>query len=92
MHETQLILYDGAERMLRQMGLDPKSFNAAEIRADYEAMQSQKAILEKTYKSTENEVRSLQQKMANVEQYIGHLIPDDKLLEQEHDKSSKPAL
>ena len=36
MHETQLILYDGAERMLRKMGLDPKSVNAAEIRADYE--------------------------------------------------------
>ena len=70
MHETQLILYDGAERMLRQMGLDPKSVNPAEIRADYETMQSRKAILEKTYKSAENEVQSLQQKMDNVQQYV----------------------
>ena len=93
MHETQLILYDGAERMLRKMGLDPKSANAAEIRADYEAMQSQKAILEKTYKSAEKEARSLQQKMANVEQYIGHDALDKKQslqsLEQGQEKLDK---
>ncbi|MCR5235578.1 MAG: hypothetical protein K6E34_00065 [Lachnospiraceae bacterium] len=74
MHETQLILYDGAERMLQKMGLDPKSVNAAEIRADYEAMQARKAVLEKTYKSAEKEAQSLQQKMANVEQYLGQDI------------------
>ena len=71
MHETQLILYDGAERMLRQMGLDPKSINADEIRADYEAMQTRKSSLENTYKSAEKEAKALQQKMVNVEQYIG---------------------
>ena len=71
MHETQLILYDGAERMLRQMGLDPKSINAAEIRADYEAMLTRRASLENTYKSAEKEAKALQQKMANVEQYVG---------------------
>ncbi len=71
MHETQLILYDGAERMLLKMGLDPKSVNAAEIRADYEAMQARKATLERTYKSAEKEAKTLQQKMANVEQYVG---------------------
>ena len=71
MHETQLILYDGAERMLLKMGLDPKSVNAAEIRADYESMQARKATLERTYKSAEKEAKSLQQKMANVEQYVG---------------------
>ena len=70
MHETQLILYDGAERMLLKMELDPKSVNPAEIRTDYEAMQSRKAILEKTYKTAEKEAQSLQKKMANVEQYI----------------------
>ena len=71
MHETQLILFDGAERMLQKMGLDPKSVNSAEIRADYEVMQVRKATLEKTYKSAEKEAQSLQKKMANVENYIG---------------------
>ncbi len=71
MHETQLILYDGAEHMLRKMGLDPKYINAAEIRSDYEAMQIRRAVLEKNYKSSEKEILSLQQKMANVEKYLG---------------------
>ena len=71
MHETQLILYDGAERMLRQMGLDPKSVNPAEIRADYDAMQSRKAMLEKTYKTAEKDAKDLHQKLTNIENYIG---------------------
>lgn len=70
MHETKLILFDGAERMLQKIGLDPKSVNAAEIRADYEAMLARKAVLEKTYKSAEKEAQALQQNIANVEQYL----------------------
>ena len=70
MHETQLILYDGAERMLRRMGIDPQSVNPSEIRADYEAMQARKSTLEKTYNAAEKDMRSLQQNMINVEQYI----------------------
>lgn len=74
MHETQLILYDGAERMLRKMGLDPKAVDAAEIRADFEAMQKQKTALENKFKNAEKEAKSLQQKLSNVEQYVeyGH--------------------
>ena len=71
MHETQLILYDGAERMLRQMGLDPKSVNPKEIRSDYETMQARKTELEKTYKSSEKDVKQLWQQLSNVKQYIG---------------------
>ena len=77
MHETQLILYDGAERMLRKMGLDPKSVDAGEIRDDYKKMQARKPALENTYKSAEKEAKSLQQKYANVEQYLG----SDKMFE-----------
>ena len=72
MHETPLILYDGAERMLLKMGLDPKSVNVAEIRADYESMQARKATLERAYKSAEKETKALQQKMANVERYMDY--------------------
>ena len=71
MHETQLILYDGAERMLRQMGVDPKSVNPTEIRSDYEAMKIRTQSLERAYKSAETEANTLLQKLGNVEQYIG---------------------
>ncbi len=70
MYETQLILYDGAERMLQKMGLEPKSVNTDEIRKDYEAMLSHKALLEKTYKSAEKETKALQQKLDNIEHYL----------------------
>ena len=84
MHETQLILYDGAERMLQKMGFDPKSVNVEEIRADYKAMQIRKSILERTYKSAEEETKSLQQKYFNVEKYLG----TDKMLEDRQQNHS----
>ena len=86
MHETQLILYDGAERMLRKMGLDPKSVDPSEVRKDYESMLSRKLQLEKTYKSAEKETETLKQKMANVEQYIGY----DKMHNPEKKRESAP--
>ena len=89
MHETQLILYDGAERMLLKMGLDPNSVNADEIRADYESMQAHKAVLEKTYKSSEKEASSLQQKMANVEQYLGRDTSPEKEIQSSKESPSR---
>ena len=86
MHETQLILYDGAERMLRKMGLDPKSVDPSEVRKDYESMLSRKLQLEKTYKSAEKEAESLKQKLSNVEQYIGY----DKMHSPEKNRESAP--
>lgn len=74
MHETQLILYDGAERMLRKMGIDPNSVNPSEIRADYEEMKSQKDALEQKYKYAEKKANSLKQKLNNVEQYVGRQL------------------
>ena len=72
------------------MGLDPKSVNPAEIRADYESMQARRTILEKTYKSAEKEAQSLQQKMDNVQQYVGRdssLEHDQQKVTTGHDKS-----
>jgi hypothetical protein len=72
MHETQLILYDGAKRMLQKLGLNPKSINIYEIRNDYEDMVSRKAILENIIKKAEKESKTLEQKYLNVEQYLNH--------------------
>ncbi|MCR5236748.1 MAG: relaxase/mobilization nuclease domain-containing protein [Lachnospiraceae bacterium] len=87
MHETQLILYDGAERMLLKMGLDPKSVSAEEIRNDYEAMKRRKLILEKTYKNAGKDAASLRQKMSNIEQYLEPEASHDSNKEQPSDKS-----
>lgn len=92
MHETQLILYDGAERMLQKMGLDPKSVNVSKIRTDYEAMQAHKIMLESAYKSAEKEVLSLRENMTNIVQYIGHDIAKKQSFQHEQDKSSLKTL
>lgn len=89
MHETQLILYDGAERMLRRMGFDPKSVDVAEIRADYESMQSRKSVLERTYKTAEKEAKTLQQKYSNVEQYLGTDRESEDIQHPQNDRKRK---
>lgn len=89
MHETQLILYDGAERMLRKMGLDPKSVDPTEIRADYEAMQARKATLERSYKSAEKDANALQQKLSNVTQYMGRDISHEQSIQQDNSHHNK---
>ena len=87
MHETQLILYDGAERMLQKMGLDPKSVNADEIRKDYEAMQRHKLVLENTYKSAERDANTLRQNLFNVEKYLAQNTSLDPNLETHSNKA-----
>lgn len=72
MHETQLILYDGAERMLRKIGLTPENLNIKEIRKDYETLITQKTIAENNSKAYEKEVHDLQQKANNVVQYLSN--------------------
>ncbi len=89
MHETQLILYDGAERMLRKMGLDPKSVDPTEIRADYEAMQARKATLERSYKSAEKDANALQQKLSNVTQYMSRDISHEQSIQQDNSHHNK---
>ena len=89
MHETQLILYDGAERMLRKMGLDPKSVDPTEIRADYEAMQARKTTLERSYKSAEKDANALQQKLSNVTQYMGRDISHEQSIQQDNSHHNK---
>ena len=88
MHETQLILYDGAERMLQKMGLNLNSINIDDIRADYEAMKANKTILDKKMRSAEEEANKLKLNITNVEQYIGQTMEQEQsapeLLSRQH--------
>lgn len=70
MHETQLILFDGAERMIQKMGLNPKKTNPIEIRKDYENIVTKKLFLSNKYVLTENKIKSLQKNLSNVEQFL----------------------
>ena len=69
-HETELILHDGAENMLKRMGINPKEIDVEKLRNDYNALYSKKQTLQKTYKSAEKESADLNRKLDKLNQYL----------------------
>ena len=76
-HETELILHDGAENMLKRFGIDTKNLDVEKLRSDYNSLYSKKQALQKTYKSAEREAADLKRKLDNLNQYL------DRSLEQQ---------
>ena len=70
-HESQIILYGGARRMLEQAGISLKGLNIDKMKAEYQELVSQKKELTATYKNCEKDVKSLTQKLENLNQYLG---------------------
>ena len=71
-HESELILHDGAENMLKRFGINPKNIDVEKLRSDYNALYSKKQALQKTYKSAEKETADLNRKLDNLNQYLNH--------------------
>ena len=76
-HETELILHDGAENMLKRFGIDTKNLDVEKLRSDYNTLYSKKQTLQKTYKSAEKEATDMKRKLDNLNQYL------DRSLEQQ---------
>ena len=70
-YESQIILYGGARRVLEQAGIKLKGLNVDKLRAEYQALETQKKELTATYKNCEKEVRDLKRKQENLNQYLG---------------------
>ena len=80
-HETELILHDGAQNILKRLGINPKEINVEKLRSDYNTLYSKKQTLLKTYKSAEKEAADLNRKLDNLNQYLDHNLeqqPADK--------------
>ncbi len=69
-HETELILHDGAENMLKRFGINPKNIDVEKLRNDYNALYSKKQALQKTYKAAEKEAADLNRKLDTLNQYL----------------------
>ncbi len=69
-HETELLLHDGAENMLKRLCIDTKNLDVEKLRNDYNSLYSKKQTLQKTYKSAEKETADLNRKLANLNQYL----------------------
>ena len=82
-HETELILHDGAENMLKRFGINPKNIDVEKLRSDYNALYSKKQALQKTYKAAEKETADLNRKLDTLNQYLartpGHQVVDKKI-------------
>ena len=69
-HETELLLHDGAENMLKRLGIDTKNLDVEKLRNDYNSLYSKKETLQQTYKSAEKETTDLKRKLTNLNQYL----------------------
>ena len=83
-HETQIILFGGAENMLKRYKIKTTSLDVEKMQAEYDAMTVQKAKLKKTYQTAEKEVVEADKQLKNIRQYLG--IERDK---QEKEKTNK---
>ena len=74
-YESQIILYGGARRMLEQAGINLKGLNVDKLKAEYQELMKQKSELTSTYKNCEKELRELNRKLENLNQYLGKDMP-----------------
>ena len=90
-HETELLLHDGAENMLKRLGVDTKNLDIEKLRSDYNALDSKKTELQKTYKSAEKEHNLLSRKLDNLNQYFDRTQPQRTELENQtaHQSASR---
>ncbi len=70
-HETQIILFGGAENMLKRYGIKTTSLDVEKMKAEYGAMAAQKAKLKKTYQTAEKEAAEADKQLKNIRQYLG---------------------
>ncbi len=70
-HETQIILFGGAENMLKRYGIKTASLDVEKMQAEYDAMTVQKAKLKKTYQTAEKEATEADKQLKNIRQYLG---------------------
>lgn len=89
-YESQIILYGGARRMLEQAGIKLKGLNVDKLRAEYQALETQKKELTATYKNCEKEVRDLKQKQENLNRYLGRTQTNP--VQEQFKKKNNPIL
>ena len=76
MHETQLILFDGARRQIEKMGLAPEKLDIDLIKKDISEMEMKHNNLRDRYRSEQKEASKIQKKLKNIEQYLSLDYPE----------------
>ena len=74
-HESQLLLYDGAEAMLKRFGLNPQTIKYEHLRQEYDSLCASKTELQKNYHSLQKEAAAVTRKLDNLQQYLTGTSP-----------------
>ena len=69
-HETELLLYDGAETMLKRFGINLKTLDVEKLQNDYNTLYAKKETLQKAYQSAEKESNNLSRRLETLTQYL----------------------
>lgn len=69
-HESEIILYGGAKRMLEQYKINPTQISCASLKKEYQKLLEQKQVLTSTQKTAKKDSRQLQQKLDNIRSYL----------------------
>ncbi len=69
-HETELLLHDGAEHMLKRAGINLKTLNIENLHDEYNTLYVKKKELQNSYRTAEKEHKNLQQKWDNLNRFF----------------------
>ena len=70
-HESEILLFGGAKRMLEQSSVDLKSFNLKKLKAEYQELETKKKELSVTYKTFQKESNQICKQLEQLQEYIG---------------------
>ena len=86
-HETELLLHDGAENMLKRLGISLKNLDVDKLRSEYNALYSKKESLQDTYKSAEKDINALSRKLDNLNQYLNRSAAEQQLSDRNAERN-----
>ena len=73
-YDTQLVLFDGTENVLKANGIDVKKIDLVQMQKEYDSLTNRKVELLDTYNKAQKEAKEMQIELEKVERYLGREI------------------
>ena len=76
-HESELILYGGAKRMLTSLKINPSKLDLPALKTQYQSMEKQHAQLQKSHQDASKEAQKLRKEYADLQHYLDLQAPEE---------------
>ena len=86
-HESEILLFGGAKRMLEQASVDLKTLNLKKLKLEYQELETKKKELSATYKTCEKESSQLRRQLKQLQVYLGEEQSSQRLKKKEQKHS-----